>query len=383
MMRTIKLALGAALLAAATPSAHADMKIGVTLSLTGPAASLGIPVRNALALLPNEIAGEKIHWIILDDATDPTTAAKNARRLVSEERVDLLVGSNTTPNTLAVMEVAAESLTPAIPIAGASMLVTPMDAKRRWMFKVPQNESLMAQAIFEHMSRNNVKTAAYIGFNDPYGESWWKEARAAADAVGIKLVGSERYGKTDTSVTGQVLKILAGNPDAVLIGAAGTPGALPHITLVQRGYKGKIYQTHGVANPDFLRVGGKDLEGGFVPTGPVQVLSQLPDSNPVKKVGQEFVATYEAKYGAGSANGFGAYSWDLGLWLKQAIPVALKSAQPGTKEFRAALRDALEGLKNVVGAHGVYNLSSTDHNGLDRRGRVMVKIEGGTWKLVD
>lgn len=371
------------LLAGYAAFAQADIKIGVTLCTTGPAASLGIPVKRGLELLPHTIAGENIQWIILDDATDPTAASRNARKLVSEENVDLLVGSNVTPNSLAVLEVAAESQTPAIPIAGASVLVTPMDAKRRWMFKIPQNESLMAKAIFDHMSRNGVKTAAYIGFNDGYGESWWKEAQAAADAVGIKLVISERFGKTDTSVTGQTLKILAAKPDAVLIGGAGTPAALPQVALKQRGYGGKIYQTHGVANNDFLRVGGKDVEGAFLPVGPVQVLEQLPDGHPARKPGKEFVHAYEAKYGPGTANGFGAYSWDLGIWLKAVIPVALKSAKPGTREFRAALRDALEEMKGVVGSHGVYNLSPADHNGLDERGRVMVTIQDGKWKLVE
>ncbi|MBE7421674.1 MAG: ABC transporter substrate-binding protein [Zoogloeaceae bacterium] len=363
--------------------AQADIKIGVTLCTTGPAASLGIPVKKGLELLPRTIAGENIQWIILDDATDPTAASKNARKLVSEENVDLLVGSNITPNSLAVLEVAAESHTPAIPIAGASMLVTPMDAKRRWMFKVPQNESLMAKAIFDHMAKHGVKTAGFIGVNDGYGESWFKEAQSAADAVGVKLVISERFGKTDTSVTGQALKVLSAKPDAVLIAAAGTPAALPHVTLNQRGYKGKIYQTHGVANDDFLRVGGKDIEGAFLPVGPAQVLEQLPDNHPTRKPGKEFVQAYEAKNGPGTANGFGAYSWDLGIWLKAAIPVALKTAKPGTKEFRAALRDALEGMKGVVGSHGVYNLTPTDHNGLDERGRVMVTIQGGKWKLVE
>lgn len=382
MKRPVTLFAGM-MLAGYAAFAQADIKIGVTLCTTGPAASLGIPVKKGLELLPRTIAGENIQWIILDDATDPTAASKNARKLVSEENVDLLVGSNITPNSLAVLEVAAESHTPAIPIAGASMLVTPIDAKRRWMFKVPQNESLMAKAIFGHMAKHGVKTAGYIGFNDGYGESWWKEAQSAADAVGIKLVISERYSKTDTSVTGQALKILAAKPDAVLIGGAGTPAALPQVALNQRGYKGKIYQTHGVANNDFLRVGGKDVEGAFLPVGPVQVLEQLPDNHPALKAGKEFVQAYEAKYGQGTANGFGAYSWDLGVWLKAAIPVALKTAKPGTKEFRAALRDALEGMKSVVGAHGVYNLSPTDHNGLDERGRVMVTIQGGRWKLVE
>ena len=230
-MKTTTLTIAGILLAGTATLAMADIKIGVTLCTTGPAASLGIPVKNGLALLPNEIGGERIQWIVLDDATDSTMASKNARKLVSEYNVDLLVGSNVTPGSLAVLEVAAESQTPAIPIAGGSTLITPMDAKRRWMFKVPQSDSLMAGAIIDHMAKNGVKTAAYIGFDEAYGESWWKEAQAAAAAVGIKFIASERFGRTDTSVVGQVLKILAAKPDAVLIGAAGTPAALPHITL--------------------------------------------------------------------------------------------------------------------------------------------------------
>jgi branched-chain amino acid transport system substrate-binding protein len=369
-------------LATWTTVALADINVGVTISSSGPAASLGIPEKNSFALVPTTIAGQKINYHILDDASDTTGAVKNARKLVSENNVDVIVGSTITPNSLAMIDVAAESETPMIAMAASARIVEPMDEKRRWVFKNAQNDSHMATAIFEHMTNNNVKTVAYIGFADAYGEGWWSEVSKLAELRKIRIVANERFNRPDTSVTGQVLKILSAKPDAVLIGGAGTPAALPQKTLREKGYKGVIYQTHGVANSDFLRVGGKDVEGTFLPAGPVLVAAQLPDSNPIKKVALDYVSRYEAAHGKGSATTFGAHTWDAAILLANAIPAALKKAQPGTREFRRALRDALEGTRNVVGAHGVYNMSPQDHVGLDQRARVMVKIENASWKLV-
>jgi len=372
----------AALLSAVAAAALADINVGITLSATGPAASLGIPEKNTIDLLPKTIAGQKVNYIVLDDTTDTTTAVKNTRKLISENKVDVVIGSTTTPNSLAMIDVAAEGETPMIAMAASSRIVEPMDDKRKWVFKTPQNDAQMSTAIVEHMTNNNVKTVAYIGFSDAYGEGWWNEFSKIAEVRKIKLVGNERFNRTDTSVTGQVLKILAAKPDAVLIGGAGTPAALPQKSLKEKGYKGVIYQTHGVANADFLRVCGKDCEGTVLPAGPVLVADQLPADHPVKKSAMEYVTKYEAAHGKGTVSTFGAHAWDAGLLLATAAPVALKKAQPGTKEFRAALRDALEGTKNLPAAHGVFNMSAADHLGLDQRARVMVKVDGGTWKLI-
>ena len=372
----------AALLSALAATALADINVGITLSATGPAASLGIPEKNTIDLLPKTIAGQKVNYIVLDDATDTTTAVKNTRKLISENKVDVVIGSTTTPNSLAMIDVAAEGETPMIAMAASSRIVEPMDDKKKWVFKTPQNDAQMSTAIVEHMTNNNVKTVAYIGFSDAYGEGWWNEFSKIAEVRKIKLVGNERFNRTDTSVTGQVLKILAAQPDAVLIGGAGTPAALPQKSLKEKGFKGVIYQTHGVANADFLRVCGKDCEGTVLPAGPVLVADQLPADHPVKKSAMEYVTKYEAAQGKGTVSTFGAHAWDAGLLLATAAPVALKKAQPGSKEFRVALRDALEGTKNLPAAHGVFNMSTTDHLGLDQRARVMVKVEGGTWKLV-
>ena len=372
----------ATLLSALAATAMADINVGVTLSATGPAASLGIPEKNTIPLLPKTIGGQKVNYIVLDDASDTTTAVKNAKKLISENKVDVIIGSTTTPNSLAMIDVAAEGETPMIAMAASARIVDPIDDKKRWVFKTPQNDAQMSTAIVGHMTSNNVQTVAYIGFSDAYGEGWWNEFSKIAEARKIKIVGNERFNRADTSVTGQVLKIMAAKPDAVLIAGSGTPAALPQKAFKEKGYKGQIYQTHGVANADFLRVCGKDCEGTLLPAGPVLVADQLPADHPVKKSATEYVSKYEAAQGKGTVSTFGAHAWDAGLLLATAAPVALKKAQPGSKEFRAALRDALEGTKNLPAAHGVFNMSPTDHLGFDQRARVMVKVENGTWKLV-
>ena len=382
----MKIRFAAALLPALVALAYAgtaaaQIKVGVTLSATGPAASLGIPEKNTFPLLPKTIAGQTVEYIVLDDASDSTTAVKNARKLISEDKVDVLIGSTVTPNSLAMIDVAAESETPMISMAASAAIVEPQDAKRRWVFKTPQNDSHMTTAILSHMADNGIKTVGFIGFADAYGEGWYREVSKLADIRKIKVVANERFARADTSVTGQVLKILAANPDAVLIAGSGTPAALPQKTLKERGYKGKIYQTHGVANNDFLRVCGKDCEGTWLPSGPILVAEQLPDANPVKKSALAYKSAYEKAYGAGSVSTFGGHAWDAGALMANAVPTALKAGKPGTLEFRKALRDALENTKNLAGSHGIFNMSPTDHLGFDQRSRVMVQVVDGKWKL--
>jgi branched-chain amino acid transport system substrate-binding protein len=381
-VRKLLPALVAALgIAGAAGPSQADINVGVTLSATGPAASLGIPEKNTFELLPATIGGQKVNWIILDDASDTTKAVTNTKKLISEDKVDVVVGSTITPNSLAMVDVAAAAETPMISMAASARIVDPASPKTKWVFKTPQSDALMADAIAVHMKANGVQTLGFIGFADGYGDGWLAEMRNSAKTAGIQIVAEEKYNRTDASVTGQVLKLVAAKPDAILIAAAGTPGATPQKELVARGYKGKIYQTHGVANPDFLRVVGKDGNGTVLPIGPMLVFEQLPDSNPLKKSAAEYITKYEAKYGKDSRSTFGGHAWDAYVLLANAIPQALKKAQPGTKEFRAALRDALEGEKEVVATHGVYTMSATDHNGLDNRARTMIKIDNGKWVL--
>jgi branched-chain amino acid transport system substrate-binding protein len=379
MQSLFRVAMAVLLLSAGT--VWAQVKVGVTLSLTGPAASLGIPERDTIALLPRDIAGQKIEYIVLDDGSDTTTAVKNARRLVSEDRVDLILGPSLTPTSLAILDVIAEGATPAISLASSARIIAPMDTKRAWMFKTPQTDVQMASGIMEHAAGRGLKSIAYIGQADTMGEAFYDEVARQAQAHGIKVVANERFNTRDTSVTGQVLKIISAKPDGVVIGAAGTPAAMPPKALVERGYKGVIYHNHGVGNRDFLRLCGKDCEGTYLPASPVLVAAQLPDAHPAKKAALDYTKRFESAYGAGSVTAFGSYAWDAGLLMQQVLPAAIKAAKPGTAEFRKAVRDALEKVQGLPVTNGIVNMTAEDHLGLDRRARVMVKIAGGRWML--
>jgi branched-chain amino acid transport system substrate-binding protein len=383
-MRTFRpafLVLACALVVGLPAAALAKVKIGVTLSTTGPAGSLGIPEKNTIALLPKTIAGKSVEYIVLDDASDSSAAVVNTRKLISENKVDAIIGSTTTPNTLAMIDVAAEGETPVISLASSARIIEPMSAKKAWIFKTPQTDTMMVLAILEHAAKRGMKTMAYIGFNDALGEAFFAEFEKFAETRKIRIVASERFSPRDTSVTAQVLKLLATNPDMVVIGASGTPAVLPARTLAERGDKGSVYFKHGVANNDFLRVGGKDVEGAYVPTSPVMVAAALPADNPARAAALDYKQRYEAAYGAGSVSAFGSYAWDAWLELAQAIPVALKKASPGTVEFRRALRDALEGIHDLHVSNGVVNMSKNDHLGSYQRARVVVRIVNTPWTL--
>jgi branched-chain amino acid transport system substrate-binding protein len=378
------LAAGLMLALGLTTAAHAadPVRVGVVLSETGPGASLGIPEGRSIRLLPKEFGGQPVEWIVLDDGSDTTRAVTNMRKLITDNRVDAVVGSTVTPASIAMVEVAAEQKVPTISLAGSATIVSPVDEKRRWVFKTAQNDSLMATAVADHMAKAGVKRLALVSVSDSYGDGWLGIFKPLMEQRNIAVVADERYARTDTSVTGQMLKVTSARPDAVFIISAGTPAALPAKTLRERGFRGAMYQTHGVANSDFLRVGGKDVEGTILPVGPVVVADQLPETHPSRDIARQYRDAYEAAHGAGSVSAFGSYAYDAGILLQNAIPVALKTAQPGTPEFRTALRDALEGLKGVVYVNGTANMSTTDHVGQDQNARVMAVIKDGKWQAL-
>lgn len=370
-------ALAAATLISLSSAALADITIGISLPLTGPASGLGIPVNNQIKLWPTSIAGEKLKVVVLDDATDPTNGVKNAKRFVTEDKADIIMGSVATPVAIPMAGVAAEANTPHLSFSPA-VLPPGQDG---WTFRMPQSNAVMSHAVVEHMKKQGVKTVGFLGYTDAYGESWLKDFTATADKAGIKVIATERFARSDTSVTAQALKLVAANPDAMLIVASGSGAAMPHKGVVERGYKGKIYQTHAAATRDLMRVGGKDVEGAFVVSGPAVIAEQLPDSHPSKKVSMEFVAQYEKAYGAGSRNQFAGHGYDAILVMEKIVPMALKKAKPGTPEFRAALREAMETMGRTVLAHGVLNWTKDDHWGYTNETGVMLKVVNADWKV--
>ncbi|MEP6702275.1 MAG: ABC transporter substrate-binding protein [Betaproteobacteria bacterium] len=365
----------------AAAGASAQIKIGLMVSATGPTSAIGIPQKNTGALLPTKIGDATVEYIQLDDGGDTTRAVQNAKKLIQENNIDALIGPSTTPNALAILPIIAEAKVPLMATVGTQSVVEPLDAQRRWVFKTTQNDDLIAEALLGHMVKNNVKTVGFIGLNDPYGENWFKVFSGLAAKSNIAVVASERYARADQSVTGQTLKLIAAKPDVVLVAGVGGPGVLPQVTLRDQGYKGVVYQTHGIAAEDFIRLGGAKVEGTILAAGPMLVIDEIPDSNPIKAVALRYINAYEKMYGSRPAT-FGANTYDSGLILQHAIPEALKKAKPGTEQFRVALRDALENAGNVIGCQGVFNMSPTNHNGMDKRARVLITVRDGKFRYL-
>ena len=362
-------------------AAFAQIKIGLMVSATGPTSAIGIPQKNTGDILPKQIGGVPVEYISLEDGGDTTRAVQNIKKLVQENNIDALIGPSTTPNAFAILDVIADAKVPMMATVGTSAVVEPIDAKKRWVFKTTQNDDLIAAALLKHMAKNNVKSVAFIGFSDPYGDNWLKVFSALGEKAGIKVVNAERFNRTDQSVTGQTLRMIAAKPDAMLIAAVGGPAVLPEATLRDQGWKGPIYQTHAVATEDFIKLGKDKVEGTVLAAGPMLVIDEIPDANPTKKIAQNYIATYQKQFGSVPAT-FGANTWDAGILLERAIPVALKVAKPGTEAFRTALRDALEQQREVVGCQGVFNMSPTNHNGMDERARVLVTVKDGKFRLL-
>jgi len=370
-----------ALLAFACPAAVAQVKIGLMVSATGPTAAIGIPQKNTGALLATRVGDTTIEYVQLEDGGDTTRAVQNVKKLIGEDHVDALIGPSTTPNALAILDVIADSKVPLLATVGTSSVVEPVDAKRRWVFKTTQNDDLIASALIANMNRNGVRTVGFIGFNDAYGENWHKVFSALADKAGIAIVANERYARNDSSVTAQALKLLAARPDAVLIAAVGGPAVLPQATLYDQGYKGRVYQTHAVATDDFIRLGKEKVEGTILAAGSMLVIDDIADTDPIKQVASGYMSAYEKRFGSRPAT-FGANTFDAGLLLQRALPIALRAAKPGTEAFRIALRDALEQQQGVIGCQGVFNMSATNHNGMDERARVLVVVKEGRFRLL-
>lgn len=362
-------------------TSHAQVKIGVVSSSTGPIAMVGIPQKNTVPLMPTKAGGQSIRYIPLDDGSDPTASVVAIKKLISEENVDAIIGPSGSPNAMGAIQFIAEAGVPLLAPVGTAAVVLPMNEQKKWVFKTTQNDGLIASALLDHMAKTGVKTVGFIGTADPYGENWGKVFAEGAAKKGIRIVADERFQRQDTSVTAQALKVIAARPDVVLIAAPGSPAVLPQLALVDRGYKGKFYQTHGAALPDFLKLGGKKVEGTILAASLMLVLDQVPDSHPSKKIAKGYMAAYEKTYGATPAT-FGGNMYDAGLLLEKAIPLALAKGKPGTPEFRSALRDALEQTRELAATQGVYNMTPADHSGFDERGRELITVSNGTWTLL-
>ena len=384
MKHSITGAALAAVVAVATVGvapAQAEITVGFVTSQSGPASSIGVLYDKGMKAAleyATTVGDEKVKFIQLDDSSDPSTATRNARKLIEENKVDLVIGTATAASSNAMVAVANELKVPLLAIS--PITITPSDTGERWAICIPQPPGLMVKVVVDRAQRDGVKKMAYIGYSDAWGDLVYNGAQKPAEADGIKITTNERYARTDTSVTGQVLKILATKPDAVLLGGSATQGALPPLTLAERGYKGPLYGTPALLNTDFIRVGGKAVEGVQVSAGPVIVAEQLPDTHFSKKISMTFREDYQKANGAAPTDGFSAYSFDSWLIFLDAATRAMAKAKPGTPEFRTALRDAIFTTKDVVGTHAIYNFKPGESYGVDERSLVLVRLVNGQWK---
>lgn len=380
-MKLTKIMSFTAVISAAVPMVHADITVGVVTSSSGPVAMVGIPQRNTIALLTKKIGTENVRYISLDDGSDPTATVKAMNKLIKENNVDAIIGPSGSPNAMAALGIIAKAGVPLLAPVGTSGVVVPMDAQRKWVFKTTQNDDLIAQALVQDMVKRKIKTLGFIGTADPYGENWSRVISTLAAKNGISVTVKESFQRQDTSLTGQALKLVAKKPQAILIAAPGSSAVTPQVALYDRGYRGQVYQTHGAALDQFLKLGGKKVENTILAASLMLVINEVPNNHPSKQIAQKYINDYKALYGVIPAT-FGANVYDAGLLLNKAVPIALKQAKPGTAQFRQALRTALEQTKELPATQGVYTMTAMDHSGFDQRGRVMITVKNGQWKLL-
>jgi branched-chain amino acid transport system substrate-binding protein len=378
MQARLLAAVAALTVFAVSTSAQAQIKIGAILSVSGPAAAMGVGYKGAFDLFPSEIGGQKVEYIIRDDATDASTAFTIAQKMISEDHVDAFIGPSLTASDAAVAPLANQAHIPMI--AMAPYEYDPQ--KQPYTFNDAQPLSLMVAGVFKYMQQHGVKNIGYIGFSDGWGDQVLAATKLAASSDGISILTDERYARTDTTCEAQALKLISVHPQAIMMGNSATPAALPVVALRHLGYKGVIYGNHGIVSPAFIKVGGAAVNGVIAVTSPVVVTGQLADSNPVKPVAEAFAKEYAAKFGPNALSPFAGYSYDAMLLLKAAIPEALKAGKPGTEAFRVALRDALEKTHELVGVSGVYTMSPTNHNGQDARAAELVEVKDGAWTAI-
>ena len=374
-------ATAAGLVLSASLTALAQVKIGVMASSTGPIAFVGMPQKNAVALLPKKIGDYNIEYLVFDDASDPTQSVQVAKKLLGEHKIDALIGPSGSGNAMGVLAFMAEAQTPMLAPVGTSAVVLPMDDQKRWVFKTHPNDDVISGGLVAAMTKRGVKSVGFIGRNDPYGENWYKTFAPMAQKAGIQIVANERYNQQDTSVVAQALKLIAARPDAILVAGVAADAALPHAQLTDSGYKGPIFQTHGAASSAFIKIGGKKVEGALIVGPLLAVPDEIPDSFATKKITLEMVNAYDKQF-ASRPPIFAAGTYDAGLLLLRAIPEAAKKAKPGTQEFRTALRDALEGTREMLASQGVITMTAADHSGFDHRGRVLMTVKDGKFSMV-
>jgi branched-chain amino acid transport system substrate-binding protein len=366
-------------LTAAAPVQAADIVIGGLFSITGPQSYLGEPERNTLEMVVAElnakggINGNKVKAVIYDDEGDANKARLNASKLIDKDKAVAIIGPSLTPTSMAIIEITQKAKVPLISCAAGVGITSPA-AERPLVFKTAQTDQLAVSRIYQYLQKHGIKKIAIITVSSSFGVSGKDQLIAQAPKAGLEIVAQEVFGEKDNDMTPQLTKIRTTPAQAVICWGTGPAPAIVAKNMKQLGLTIPLIQSHGAASKKFIEYAGEAAEGIILPAGKIAVYKDLPDSDPQKAVIKNYVEKYEAQFKS-PVSGFGGYAYDAFNLLVQAM------AKAGTDGPKIA--QELQNIKGFPGVSGVFNMSAEDHNGLGPDAFVMVKIEKGTWKLLE
>ena len=351
------------------------LRIGALFSVTGPASFLGEPERNTLEMLVKEanakggIKGHKLELVVYDTQGDATKAVQLATKLIKNDKVSVIVGPSTTGETMAVIPVVEKEKIPLISCAAGIKITEPV---KKYVFKTPANDHIAAEKIFNYMATKKQKNVALLTVTDGFGSSGREQLKDTAKKKGINIVADETYGPKDTDMTAQLTKIKGSKADAIICWGTNPGPAIITRNVKQLGIKIPLYQSHGVASKKYIELAEKEnAEGVLLPAGKLAVYDKLKSNDPQAKLLKEYDQAYKREFKA-EASTFGGYAYDSFLLISKALE---KGSSP------EQIRDGLENVKKLVSISGIFNMSPTDHNGLDLNAFEMVKIVKGDWEI--
>jgi len=376
------IALMAALVLGASGAMAAETyKIGAIFAITGPASSLGIPERNTALLIQDELKRKggirgpdgqmhPVQIVIYDTASEETKTVTAAKKLIEEDKVSAIVGPTQSGESLAIVDTVQKAQIPLVSAAASIKIVEPVK-DRKWVFKTPQSDTLIAAVLIDFLKKKNLSKVAFLSVNNAFGDSGRIEFEKVAEKSGLQIVAREKFDATDKDMTAQLTRLRGTDFQAAVVWAIPPAASIVTKNYRQLGLRQPLFQSHGVGNKTFIDLAGPAANGVIFPVGKLVVAEDLPGSDAQKSVLVQYAKEYEARFGPRST--FGGHAWD-------GLQIVLKAMGKAGSD-RAKIRDAIEGMKEFVGISGVFNFSDQDHNGLDTRAVTLVEIKDGKWTL--
>jgi branched-chain amino acid transport system substrate-binding protein len=352
--------------------------VGAVLSESGPGSSLGRPEADSVQLAVDEInkaggvSGRQLTVQILDDESNATTAVNDVRQLLDKHPI-AIIGSSLTQPTLAMMPLVQGASIPLISLASNAQIIEPV-AERQWVFKMPITDTHVAELMQAHLKAQKQLKISFVYRDDDYGKTGMQHFKEAPDAGSFDIVSADAIAATASDATTQLTHVKAADPQAVVVWTT-----LPSSNVVIKGYRElsltyPILYSDGSATGIFPAQAGSLLDGAYIASTKINVVDELSNNDPQKKVLQHYVAGFLAAYPKdGAVSIFGGFGYDSVYVLKAALEQA-KSADG------ARLRAVLE---HVIysGVTGTFRLSPRDHNGLSVDSLVLTRIENGKFRI--